>query len=191
MSKALSLTLLVLLAVSFCESAAGQFAGGRGPDPKLIKRLRSTDVHERHLAAWEMSRLAELAEEEIIESLAHDDPVVRYWAVRGMGWAISRLRPRQDQLVKRLTKSLTDPSASVKIEAADQLARLGFVEEALPVLIAALDEPQESAAMQAAAALVAMGKQAAPARSKLQQASQSGGEYVKRLATRALQNLEE
>lgn len=166
-------------------------------------QLSSADSQERHLAAWAIAQAGEFSDVEDHLRVAITDPVVAYWRIQGLGRIAAELGDKHPpDLAFFLFHSLRDESPATRIAAADQLARLSlhrdlkadlakrYLDESLPVLIAALDEPQESAAMQAAAALAALGKKAEPARAKLQLAEKNGGEYVKRLAARALANLD-
>jgi HEAT repeat protein len=181
----------ILIALLACSSATAQ-------EPRTFlgkdlahwcQQLQSEDPQDRHAAAWAFSQIGQPAFQELIQALRHDDPVVRYWAVH---WVAKQNVNRETKSVlPYIRKALTDPAPAVRIEAASNLAQQGRIDETLPVHIAALDDPQESAAIQAAAALAALGKRAAPARSKLQQAEKNGGEYVKRLAARALANLDQ
>lgn len=167
------------------------------------EQLRSADAQDRHLAAWAIAQAGTFsAVDEMRTAIA--DPVVAYWRIQGFGRIAGELGDKHPpDLAFFLYHSLRDEAPATRIAAADQLARLSmqrdlkpdlakrYLDEALPILIAALDEPQESAAMQAAAALAALGKKAEPARAKLQQAEKNGGEYVKRLSARALANLDQ
>jgi len=184
--------LILLLLLS--KSATAQWPSYLGKGlPTWEKNLQSRDAQERHLAAWALSQMGAKATEELRAARHHEDPVVRYWAILGIARSLAKTESPEDRkiMIDDLTQSLTDKAAAPRIAAADQLARLGRVEEALPVLIDGLEDPQESAGVQAAAALVALGKQAAPARAKLEVAAEKGGEYVKRLSTKALAQLQE
>lgn len=167
-------------------------------------QLQSDDRQDRHAAAWALAQLGDVAMAQAMLE-RNTDPVVSYWAVQGFGKASQgqlNSRERRD-LIGRIHHLTLSQQPAVRIAAAEQLAAIGShpdvsaelsqvcLNAALPVLIKALDEPQDSAAAQAAAALVGLGKKAAPARSKLQQARETGSEYVKRHAIAALKNLEE
>jgi hypothetical protein len=186
----------LLCAIVLAFSAAHAFAqsstvlGKHADDWQLL--LQQENAQDRHLAAWALSQCGPAADHVLLKQLQHPDPVVRYWLIQGIGRnaKVTAANVRQPYL-NALQTALNDKSPAPRIAAAEQLARLGAVDAALPVLTAGLNDPQESAGIQAAAALVALGKQAAPARAKLQAAATNGGEYVKRLATRALKNLEE
>jgi hypothetical protein len=186
---------LALVALLFSyDQALAQWPSFLGKGlPAWEKQLQSRDAKDRHEAAWAIAQLEGKASEELRAARQHEDPVVRYWAILGLGRSVLKSdSAEQKQIVAdQLKQSLTDKAAAPRIAAAAQLARLGHVEEALPVLVAALEDPQDSAGQQAAAALVALGKQAAPARAKLEVAAKTGGEYVKRLATKALAQLQE
>jgi hypothetical protein len=190
MSRGLSL--IIVFSATVLASAQWPSFLGKGL-PIWEKELQSRDAQERHAAAWALAQVGTPAWSELQLALRHDDPVVRYWAVLGTArvQAIKEQGITQQSVYASLRRALKDPAAAVRIEAADRIARLGFVDEALPILIASLEDPQESAGVQAAAALVALGKQAAPARAKLEVAAEKGGEYVKRLATKALAQLQE
>ncbi|WP_254512737.1 HEAT repeat domain-containing protein [Anatilimnocola floriformis] len=185
----------LFVALAFVLCAANSFAQvptvlGKTADDWHL-RLAMGDGQDRHLAAWALAQSGKSADRWLLHQTHHPDPVVRYWLIQGLGRnaANEKTKDGREPYLKVLRKLLTDESPAPRLAAADQLARLGAVDEAMPVLIAGLDEPQDSAGMQAAATLAALGKQAAPAQAKLQTAAANGGEYVKRLANRALQNL--
>ena len=187
MTKFLGAIVLSLFAIpAFAQST---FLGRTIEDWQ--QRLAAEDAQDRHQAAWALAQYNPAADRWLLAQSKHPDPVVRFWLLQGIGrcGANEKTAEAREPYLKQLRQGLTDKSAAPRIAAAEQLARLGAVDEALPVLSAALDDPQESAATQAAAALAALGKQAAPAQAKLQSAAKNGGEYVKRLATRALKNL--
>lgn len=189
MTKILSAILLTLVAVP--AIAQETFLSRTADDWQL--RLAMGDDQDRQQAAWALSQCGKSADRWLLTQRQHPDPVVRYWLLQGIGRnaASERTEVVRKTYLHSLQNSLTDKAAAPRIAAAEQLAHLGKLDEALPVLTAGLDDPQESAAIQAAAALAGLGKQAAPARAKLQAAAENGGEYVKRLATRALKNIEE
>ena len=81
-------------------------------------------------------------------------------------------------------------SASAPASAASALARCGQVEAALPVLIAALQDPIPGARIQAVFALDDLGESARPALPAIRAAKTDSNEYVVRLANRILSRLE-
>jgi len=153
----------------------------------------AADDQDRHLAAWAIAHSGPSAHEALLAHQQHADPVVRFWIIQGIGRNAAEKKPGapRQKYLSALRRALQDRADAPRIAAAAQLARLGNVDEALPILTAALDDPQDPAGIQAAAALATLGRQAAPARAKLQNAAANGSEYVKRLATRALKNIEE
>ncbi len=190
MSKLGASVFLFFLFLSTSVSQEPLFLGKTAGDWQL--RLSLGDDQDRHHAAWALSQGGPAADRYLFAMITHPDPVVRYWMIQGLGRNAADETAGATRLfyLKQLKQALNDKSPAPRIAAADHLAQLGALDQALPVLIAALDEPQESAAMQAAAALAALGKRAEPGREKLKLAAEKGGEYVKRLATRALQNLD-
>lgn len=66
----------------------------------------------------------------LIESLEDSSEPVRWWAAQGC----TMLREKAASAAPALRKHLTDDSGAVQVAAAEALARLGFVSEALPVL---------------------------------------------------------
>jgi HEAT repeat protein len=187
-SRRASLFFALLISSSILAQEPRTFLGKDLPTWR--EQLRSADAQDRHEAAWALAQLGGPALESLQQALTHEDAVVRYWAIHGLGHRPLRPDPGKARL-RWFRSALADPAPAVRIEAAAQLALHDELDEALPVLIAALDEPQESAAMQAAAALAALGKKAGPARAKLTLAEKNGGEYVKRLSARALANLDQ
>lgn len=192
MFRAAFATLVVMVIGSIAAAQEDSRFLGKGLSA-WNQQLQATDQQDRHEAAWALAQLGRVAHGELGAAMRSADPVVRYWAVMGLG----RIAPSKEYGITReivlapLRTTLNDKAAAPRIAAADQLARLGEVDEAMPILIAGLEDPQESVGVQAAAALVALGKQAAPARAKLEVAAENGGEYVKRLATKALASLQE
>jgi HEAT repeat protein len=133
-----------------------------------------------------VKRLAALPPDEIeavlpvlASGLDGDDPEKRWWSVR----ALAAL-PGDDS-VSYLIQALTDPEPQVR-----QCAALGLrqhpTEEALPGLIARLDDPDSLAARLATDALIAIGKPAALA---LVEVLQHGGHSARLNAVRALASI--
>jgi HEAT repeat protein len=125
--------------------------------------------------------------------LNDSDPSVRYWGIQGLGSFAGRLAKRdggQMAVVNALTPLLDDKSPAPRISAAQALGELGQSDKALPILVAAMSDPQESVRIQAVAALEKLGPAARPAQSTLQAATSDSSEYVKRISQRALARLE-
>jgi HEAT repeat protein len=188
--------LLVALLLSFAPPSRAQSpAEFLGKDlPTWQQQLAGGDTAARHEAAWALAQLGTPARAELLSAANHQDEVVRYWAVHGLGKVLKATGADdadREQVNQQLRKLLQDKAAAPRLAAADVLAHHGSLSVAMPVLIAGLGDPQDSAGVQAASTLRSLGKQAAPARDKLEQVQKTGGEYVKRLATQTLQLLQE
>jgi HEAT repeat protein len=188
--------LLVALLLSFASLGHAQSpAKFLGKDlPTWQQQLASGAPAVRHEAAWALAQLGTPARAELLSAANHQDQVVRYWAVHGLGKVLQAAgadAADREQVNQQLRKLLQDEAAAPRLAAAAVLAHHGSLSVAMPVLIAGLGDPQDSAGVQAASTLRSLGKQAAPARDKLEQVQKTGGEYVKRLATQTLQLLQD
>ena len=109
-----------------------------------------------------------------IELLTDADAGVRYWAAVGLHAAGREATSARDAL----RKALTDPSPSVRVEAAGALLALGDADAALPVLTNELQSEQLDIALHAARTLQLAGESARPAAPVMKQilttAKQSG-----------------
>jgi len=91
-----------------------------------------------------------------IERLTDADPTVRFWAATGL---IALPAPAAKPALR---KALTDESIAVRTAASEALCLLDECEQALQQLVAALDHPQEYAALRAANALDHLDRRARP-----------------------------
>jgi HEAT repeat protein len=90
-----------------------------------------------------------------------------------------------------LEAALKDETSGARLAAAEALALAGEPNKGLPVLIEAMESPQESVRIQAVAALAKLGPAARPALATLKAATTDSSEYVKRISSRALAQLGE
>ena len=118
----------------------------------------------------------------VFELLKDSDGAVRFWGALGCVAMGEKARPAQEALLK----ALGDASPSVQVAAADALARLGRLEEALPALTRALKHESEWVRLHAANVLDRLGEQAASARPALQELAGEKSEYLKRVVSHAL-----
>jgi uncharacterized sulfatase len=94
-----------------------------------------------------------------------------------------------------LRQRLDDPSENVRVAAARALARMGKPDEAIPVLVAVLDDGTQWARLHAAIVLDEMEEQARPALAAMQRnkVNRDGmvarGKYTVRVLNRALNEL--
>ena len=97
--------------------------------------------------------------DEILPSLDHPDPGVRYWAVLSIQASGEDGRSAIDPL----RQSMRDESPSVAIASAELLCQYGFSDEALPTLGKYLgDEENPTVVLQAAISIRKLGKKALP-----------------------------
>jgi len=156
----------------------------------------SSTGQKRVYAAWAIAQLAGQANEELslLEPLLKDDDAtVRYWGAMGFQLRAENADKsdvgRLATASERLRPLLKDKAAAPRIAAAQSLAMLGQTEQALPVLVAAMGDPQDSVRIQAVAALEKLGPAARPAIDTLQKATGDSSEYVKRISERSLASL--
>jgi hypothetical protein len=175
---------------------------GRSVD-EWNEQLSSSDTQKRVHAAWAIAQLAGTAAggqedhvhfAELVKLVSDNDSTVRYWGVQGFAAYAKRSGEKgggQTAAVNALLPILEDKSPAPRIAAAGALGVLGKSEQALPVLVAAMSDPQESVRIQAVAALEKLGTAALPAVETLRTATSDPSEYVKRISERALTKLEQ
>jgi len=113
----------------FPESEAWRFC--EGTTPWDAARKEDVDLAALYEAASQVGLADESA---FLENLKRDRPSVRYWGVIGLASS----EDISEKARRALELALDDPSAAVRIEAANLLARHGDKESALPVLSQAL-----------------------------------------------------
>jgi HEAT repeat protein len=202
MRRCAELSLIIALSVGLFDVAGGEETFlGRSVD-EWSTALTSSEGQKRVHAAWAIAQLAsksaggpndQLHFAELVKLLSDSDSSVRYWGVQGLGAFAERLAKRdggQMAVVNALLPLLDDKSPAPRTAAAQALGVLGQSEKALPVLVAAMRDPQDSVRIQAVAALEKLGPAAKPAQATLQAATSDSSEYVKRISQRALARLE-
>lgn len=169
----------MLWATSIAAAADGEPFLGKSA-AAWAGELKSESAAARHLAVWALAQKGPAAERELAAALAHDDPTVRYWAVRGLA------RIGGTERAEALSTLLKDRSQAVRVAAAEACVRLGRRELGLAVLIEGLSDPQEAVRVQAIDSLEKLGPLASPARAEIEKATGDQSEYVKRISTRML-----
>lgn len=114
------------------------------------------------------SKVGRACNQELLGLLQSEDVGVRYWAALGF----SASKSLSAEIVTALEVSLSDESISVRVESANALARHGFPEKSIPVLIQALDSENLAAVQHAARCIELLGataKTAVPAMRKCDQ----------------------
>ena len=96
-------------------------------------------------------------EKTLIANLRSPNPTVRYWGAIGL--AAHQQKPTESCL-NTLEKALTDSSPSVRIEAANALAKHGYMAAALPILISELGHENLIVVTHAARTIELLGEQA-------------------------------
>lgn len=95
-------------------------------------------------------------EEFFVSRLSNGAPAQKYWAAVGL----TGREELRDPSIAALNTALNDSSASVRIAAADALARHGLVDEAIPALTDILDDESLTAVLYATRTIELMGKAA-------------------------------
>lgn len=127
------------------------------------------------------------ATEAVLESLAHEDGSVRYWA------AVAAIHlPELDAAAQALlNKALGDPVPEVRIQAARALIGTAAEPKALRTLAELLSHRNRGVRLQAAHAADAIKDKAAPLVKELQAATNDEFDYVQRVARHALWTLKQ
>jgi HEAT repeat protein len=196
----LSTVLLLSGASASGDDSAATFLGRTSEQWQF--RIRSDHPQVRAEAAWAIAQYVErdLQRNESLPLLMlnnldfhHTDATVRFWMIQGLqrlAVAKGARKEARETLRVSLQKSLEDKSPAPRLAAAETLGLLGDTEAALPVLVEAMNDPQDAVRIQAVASLEKLGEAARPAEATLRAAACDSSEYVKRISARALQKLE-
>jgi N-sulfoglucosamine sulfohydrolase len=112
----------------------------------------------------------------LIEMALDDpDPALRYWAIQGLANK------------ERIVKAMSDSAPVVRIAAARAAHRQPGDNKAIAVMIRELKSDQEWVRLHAVTALDELGGAAKPAMEALREALKDSNEYVRRVATHALE----
>ena len=167
------------------------------------EKITTSEGEARSEAAWAIAQLAsatagEIGDQigfaELVKLVNDHEPKVRYWGIQGLSSFARRLSSKdggQTAVHNALEPLLDDPAPEPRIAAALVAAQLGNTEKSLPVLTSALRDRADSVRLQAAAALEQLGPTAQPAAASLRSAATDSNEYIRRIATRALIQLQE
>jgi arylsulfatase A-like enzyme len=159
------------------------------PEAELRTRFGTTAPHEavrKDPKSYPLERILDAAEHAsagdpvCVELLRDEDSAVRYWGATGC------LHPQAKAPIPALVKALADPSPSVQVAAADALARLGRLDDALPALVRGLKHENEWVRLHAATVLDVLGSKADPVRDAIKAASSDKNEYVRRVIEHAI-----
>lgn len=117
----------------------------------------------------------------LVALLDDNEPVIRWWATLGLVMLAERAQAAEPVL---LDKCLKDDSPLVRVAAAEALHRLGRVDQARTVLVAALADETPFVRLRALNALYRMGDDARGAREAIEKAAMKGihpADYLNRM----------
>jgi uncharacterized sulfatase len=154
---------------------------------EMCRRAKGRSPYDmaRGQGEYEIERILDAAEQvgkgpescpSLVRLLADKDAGVRYWAATGL----TALGPDAKPAEAALETALADESPNVRLAAAEALCRIGGEKRGLPVLVEALEDPDERLRLQAAITLAALGENARGAKEALRKAhadAKGGGDY--------------
>jgi HEAT repeat protein len=173
-----------------------------GRTPEEWNTLLTSGKGQRVEAAWALAQIAgrasggpgdHIAFSELVKLVSDSDASVRYWGCLGLAGYARQLKTGDSgrgAAINALTPLLDDKAVAPRLAAAAAIGQLGQAGKALPVLVAAMKDPQDATRIQAVAALELLGAAARPAEPTLRAATTDSSEYVKRISARALEKLQ-
>ena len=136
-------------------------------EPEMMMRSAGSTTYEmaQDLSKYDLEKIFETAEmagkdpaSEIAVRLTDPDSGVRFWAVTGLRNNLADAKP----YLNEIAKLLNDSSPTVQIASAELLCKLGFPEDALPVLEKWIMDDRLWLALYAARTVQMIGKEAGP-----------------------------
>lgn len=125
--------------------------------------------------------------EMLVEALGNEEPAIRCWGAIGLAICAAADDAAASQAtVKTLERALNDPHESVRLYAADALARTGQFDKAVPALAAGLASADAWARLQAVNMLDRLDDDAQAAFSAIAAAAADENEYVRRVVAHVL-----
>jgi len=112
----------------------------------------------------------------LVKLLGDSDSAVRYWAVI----ALTALGSQAESAAETLNGLLEDPAPNVRFAAAGVLCKMGWCENALPVLALGLEDEREETVLYAARELQSLGGKARPV---VGQMADARAKYIKQDGT--------
>jgi len=169
------------------EPALWRLADEHGHQSKVVDAW-GAETHATLQGLAKVARRPDASNAEmLLENTVHELSPFRYWGVIGLS-----LLESSEVIEAALTPLLEDPAGEVRVAAAEELARdYGHAEDAVPVLIEALQRDEEWVRLYAATALDHLDELARPAVEALHEAlKDTENKYVVRVVNRALNQLE-
>lgn len=177
----------------YIAAAALSRLGGKAKAaiPALNETLKDADLWVRLNACWAILSIAPAEAKSVVPLLAKEIHNGEHWARRSSVQAVASIGKPARELVPAVTEKLQDGDVGVRVVAAWALVQLGAVEakDALPVLSAALKDPDSWTRQTAASylgSLGAPGKHALPA---LKELANDDNEDVRKAAAEAIKQL--
>ncbi len=124
---------------------------------------------------------------ELISAITDNDPVIRYWALTGIG----NIGVAEDEVLELSKKAMKDESPNVRIAAARAVALLGDTDSALEVLRKELRSEHQWGRLAAAIVIDEMGEPGRKVVKDLKEvlSTRQPNKYILRVANRALNDL--
>ena len=126
--------------------------------------------------------------DDLIRASTSNDPVIRYWAMTGIG----NIGKNAGEVAKKISiDAMKDDSPSVRIAAARAVAKFGEIDSALGLLKNELKSPHQWARLATAIVIDEMGEDARPLVNDLKKVLKirQPNKYIIRVANRALNDL--
>jgi HEAT repeat protein len=134
--------LAILLAAPLASAAEPTLLGRTAAD--WSSSLSSPDELIRAKSAWALSQLGVTEFDRLKKSIAHNDPAVRVWAVRGIAAAVRSEKRRSAEVTAILIDRLDDGTPTVRLAAAEALLDLELDRQrALVALSKLLEHPND------------------------------------------------
>jgi uncharacterized sulfatase len=163
---------------------------GKTPEYTAVRLDPKAYPLERIAAAADLANRMDAAlQPQLIDLLKDQDVAVRWWGTVGLGSLGGRKLADEKAAVEALRKALSDPSATVRVGAADALCRLNQFDEAVPVLGKALADGNEWLRLEAVNVLDRIDEKARPVLEAIQQAKGDKNQYVVRVVEHTLKDL--
>ena len=154
-----------------------------GRTPYDVAFDASANPLDRLLEAADLANLMDADRvPDLVQLLGDEDPAIRYWGATGL----TALREKASPAADKLLAAVEDESPNVRVAAAEALANIGRLEDAMPVLIAGLEHDTPFIRLRAINVLDRLGPKARPALAAIKNAAMSKkshvGDYVQRMS---------
>ena len=163
-----------------------QRSAGRTPWD-VAHDARANPLEQLLAAASVANRMDPASLPALVDLLHADDPAVRFWGATGL----AALREKAGPAAEELLNAAQDESPEIRVVAAEALAHVGRLNDALPVLIAALQHDSAVIRLRALNVLDQLGQAARPALPAIQQATPKSKGHVEDYVSRMVEYVPE